>query len=79
MLYDNRRHISITHNPSGVSVYCNGDRSQHRNKNNALAILRSNLYSIVNAPSFSDRPKYSYTLTGDEQYPDDLQQHRRAL
>jgi peptide chain release factor 2 len=54
--------VRITHIPSGVIVACQTERSQHRNKELAMRILKSRLYDI----SVHEREKKMDTIKGDK-------------
>ena len=39
--------VHLTHAPSGIQIRCTAERSQHKNRAHALAILKSKLYQIA--------------------------------
>lgn len=59
--------IRITHFPTGVVVACQDQRSQHKNKDKAMTILRSKLYEIAQEQQTSEiaQERKSQVGTGD--------------
>ena len=49
--------IRMTHIPSGIVVQCQNDRSQHRNRAEALAMLKSKLYELELRKRQAERDK----------------------
>ncbi|NLP15093.1 MAG: peptide chain release factor 1 [Clostridium sp.] len=59
--------IRITHLPTGLVVTCQDQRSQHKNRDKAMAILRSKLYEIAQNEQSSEiaQERKSQVGTGD--------------
>lgn len=59
--------IRITHLPSGIVVTCQDERSQHKNKDKAMKVLRSKLYEMAQQQQNSEvaQARKSQVGTGD--------------
>jgi peptide chain release factor 1 len=56
--------VRITHIPTGLVVKCMDEKSQHRNRDKAMRILRSRLYSFLQDQKKTERDKTRRTQIG---------------
>lgn len=54
--------VRLTHLPTGVVVSCQSERSQHKNRETAMKLLRSRLYQL----EVADREKKLQALSGEK-------------
>ena len=59
--------VRITHIPTGLVVSCQDEKSQHKNKDKAMKILRSRLYDLISSQQNAEiaQNRKSQVGTGD--------------
>ena len=56
--------VRLTHEPSGIVVECQDDRSQHKNKAKALALLSAKIYDVEKQKAEQEKASERKSLVG---------------
>ena len=56
--------VRMTHIPSGITVHCQDEKSQHKNKAKALRILRSRVLEVEQAKQDAERSEARRSQVG---------------
>jgi peptide chain release factor 1 len=56
--------VRITHIPSGITVHCQDEKSQHKNKAKAMRILRSRILEMEQAKQDAERSEARRSQVG---------------
>ena len=56
--------VRVTHKPTGLVVTCQDEKSQHKNKDKALAVLRARLFAAKQAEEAAERSENRRSQVG---------------
>jgi peptide chain release factor 1 len=68
--------IMATHTPTGLTAYCQSERSQHRNRASALAVLRARVWERQQAAQSAGRGDVRRAQIGSGQRGDKVRTYR---
>ena len=67
--------VRITHKPTGTTVHVDGERTQERNRDKALEILRGKLYRLEEEKQQKEREGHSIAATTDAEWGNQIRSY----
>ena len=73
----NNHIVTATHIPTGISASCDSHRSQHKNRIDAMVLLKSRLWANLNLIPEDNEIKYDFP--DEVVYPNNIEEFKEEM